>query len=631
MKQRIITFLICSAAAVAVVAGVHMSSSHYASGQNIVIAYDGLPAGAEVLIYKGLSLQPMLESQVVTGESGTITLGNAYEPGTYTVKAMHDGAEVSQQATFSVADPKVVRGASRIVVLSDIHVMAPELLIHDGKAFTDHVATDRKMLRQSAEIFSTMTDSIIRLHPDLVVITGDLTKDGETASHHYVAGELRRMKEAGISSLVIPGNHDCNNPGAKTFDGDNWAYAPTVTRDEFAQIYSDFGYGENVVRDPSSLSYVAEPLPGLVVLGIDSNEDEENRLVSRGDDSNVSHVAGRIKPATLQWLLERAREATRANKQVIALLHHHLVSHFDKEETLVSPYVLENAASVQRQLLEAGVRLVLTGHFHVQDVARIFNDEHTDSLTEVSSGALVGYPHPFRTVDFNSDFTQAHLHSGFIRSIASMPDLESQSQAVLSSCVPSLVRTLVSLYWDRLLNKLSDKLGGLDNVRLIMDLPETPAEAAALVNEYLGDAARRSYMLLTEGNEHLKRTDDLMNDINTGLDGMINALVKPLFRTAVSGLLRVELDQRFGTVFTSVYHDVNNVGTPGECEVNDLYLDLELPRPTAIERVVNDGASTRSVDYYDITGHRMSEPGQGVNIVVTQFTDGTTQVVKTVN
>ena len=397
------------------------------------------------------------------------------------------------------------------------------------------------------------------------------------------------------------------------------------------QIYSDFGYGENVVRDPSSLSYVAEPLPGLVVLGIDSNEDEENRLVSRGDDSNVSHVAGRIKPATLQWLLERAREATRANKQVIALLHHHLVSHFDKEETLVSPYVLENAASVQRQLLEAGVRFVLTGHFHVQDVARVFNDEHTDSLTEVSSGALVGYPHPFRTVDFNSDFTQAHLHSGFIRSIASMPDLESQSQAVLSSCVPSLVRTLVSLYWDRLLNKLSDKLGGLDNVRLIMDLPETPAEAAALVNEYLGDAARRSYMLLTEGNEHLKRTDDLMNDINTGLDGMINALVKPLFRTAVSGLLRVELDQRFGTVFTSVYHDVNNVGTPGECEVNDLYLDLELPRPTAIERVVNDGASTRSVDYYDITGHRMSEPGQGVNIVVTQFTDGTTQVIKTVN
>lgn len=62
MKQRIITFLICSAAAVAVMAGVHMSSTHYDSGQNIVIAYDGLPAGAEVLIYKGLSLQPMLEA-----------------------------------------------------------------------------------------------------------------------------------------------------------------------------------------------------------------------------------------------------------------------------------------------------------------------------------------------------------------------------------------------------------------------------------------------------------------------------------------------------------------------------------------------------------------------------------------
>ncbi|MBR1551403.1 MAG: metallophosphoesterase [Muribaculaceae bacterium] len=631
MKRYIIASLFCALAVSAVMAGINPSSGHYAAGQNIVIAYDGLPVGAEILIYKGLSLQPMLESQQVTDAAGTIALGNGYEPGTYTVKTLLDGNEVSPSAQFSVADPELARGSAKIVVLSDIHVMAPELLIRDGKAFTDHVATDRKMLRQSAEIFSTMTDSIIRIHPDLVMITGDLTKDGETASHHYVAAELQRLKEAGIPSLVIPGNHDCNNPGAKTFDGDTWAYAPTVTRDEFAQIYSAFGYGDDVVRDPSSLSYATEPLPGLVVLGIDSNEDEENRLVSRGDDSNVSHVAGRIKPATLQWLLERAHEATRANKQVIALLHHHLVPHFDKEETLVSPYVLENAASVQRQLLDAGVRLVFTGHFHVQDVARIFNDEHTDSLTEVSSGALVGYPHPFRTVDFNTDFTQAHLHSGFIHSIASMPDLEAQSQAVLAACVPSLVRTLVNLYWDRVLNKLSDKLGGLDNVRLIMDLPETPAEAAALVNEYLGDAARRSYMLLTEGNEHLKRTDDLMEAINTGLDGIINALVKPLFRAAVSGLLRVEIEERFGAVFTSVYHDVNNVGTPGECEVNDLYLDLELPRPTAIERVTSDGAAAQAVDYYDITGRRMSEPQRGVNIVVTQYSNGVTQAVKTVN
>ena len=34
----------------------------------------------------------------------------------------------------------------KIAVMSDIHVMAPELLVEDGKAYGDYIAGDRKLL-----------------------------------------------------------------------------------------------------------------------------------------------------------------------------------------------------------------------------------------------------------------------------------------------------------------------------------------------------------------------------------------------------------------------------------------------------------------------------------------------------
>lgn len=630
MKHIAIILLMAAGTLSSLAGTLSPSKQRYAAGEDITIQYQGLDEGTKILIFKGLSLQPMLESLTATAPSGTMTVGNHYEPGEYTASAWMGDEQVAPAAKFTVADPDYKRGNFNMVVLSDIHVMAPELLVEEGKAFNDHVASDRKMLRQSAEIFTTMVDSIITLHPDLLVITGDLTKDGETASHQFVAAQLDRLAQAGVPSLVIPGNHDCNNPGAKFFEGDTWSYAPTVTREEFADIYSNYGYGNDVIRDPNSLSYVAEPVPGLVVLGIDSNEDEENTLVARGDSENHANVAGRIKAATLQWVLEQAQLAHQADKQVIALMHHHLVPHFDKEETLVYPYVLENATSVQRQFMEAGIRLVFTGHFHVQDVARTFNAARTDSITEVSSGALVGYPHPFRTVNFDNGFTQVQMHSGFIRSIASMHDLEAQSQQVLSNCIPSLVRTLVTMYWPKVIAKLEEKFGSLDLVATIMDIPETPADAAVLVNKYLQDPARRSYLLLTEGNEHLKYTKDLLDDINTGMDNIIYELVKPAFRTAVSGLLKVEVEERFGKVFTSVYQDLNQVDTPKQCQVNDLYLNFELPRATAVSDLRRD-SEVKDIRYYDVAGRRLAQPQQGVNIVVTRYNNGQHEAIKTVN
>ena len=80
-----------------------------------------------------------------------------------------------------------------IAVVSDIHVMAPSLLEEGAKtknAWTTYYATQRKMLEQSAGLFDQFVNEMITKKPDIVLITGDLTKDGEQASHNYVKAGL---------------------------------------------------------------------------------------------------------------------------------------------------------------------------------------------------------------------------------------------------------------------------------------------------------------------------------------------------------------------------------------------------------------------------------------------------------
>ena len=200
-------------------------------------------------------------------------------------------------------------GTVKIAIMSDIHTMSERLVVKDGAAIEKYAASDSRMVRQSADILSTAIGQITAQHPDVVMISGDLTKDGERLSHELVASQLERLRAKGIKVLVIPGNHDISNANAKYYDGDDVRPAATINRNEFRQIYQHFGYGNDAVTDSASLSYAIEPVKGLVVIGIDSNRDEENLLIARGDSANTYHTAGRVKASTLQWIANRAREA----------------------------------------------------------------------------------------------------------------------------------------------------------------------------------------------------------------------------------------------------------------------------------------------------------------------------------
>ena len=95
-----------------------------------------------------------------------------------------------------------------IYVATDLHVMAPELIVNEGSSWEKYIDSSHKLEDYSVGLFQSMIDSIMTQRPDIVLIPGDITKDGEKVSHEYVTRELSRLTAVGIKVYVVPGNHD---------------------------------------------------------------------------------------------------------------------------------------------------------------------------------------------------------------------------------------------------------------------------------------------------------------------------------------------------------------------------------------------------------------------------------------
>jgi 3',5'-cyclic AMP phosphodiesterase CpdA len=279
----------------------------------------------------------------------------------------------------------------RIATLSDIHFFATNLLVSDGTAFQTYLAQDRKLLAQSAAIAKAAVDAVIAQEPDIVLLSGDLTKDGELDSHVGVSNLLTRLTAAGVQVFVVPGNHDINNTNAVSFDGANTTPVDNVTPAQFRAIYAPYGYNQAVAKDPSSLSYIVEPVTGLWIFCMDSCQ------YTSGEDP----TAGSFPAARLNWITNELAVARAQGKVVVGMMHHGILEHFSGQKTLFPDYVIDDYTNVASLFAAGGMKAVFTGHFHAQDVAKgTFNG---NTLYDIETGSSVTYPCPYRVLDLETN------------------------------------------------------------------------------------------------------------------------------------------------------------------------------------------------------------------------------------
>jgi hypothetical protein len=278
-------------------------------------------------------------------------------------------------------------GHIKIAVISDIHVIHPSL-IHDnaqnGEPFKAALA-HRPLIEYSLPIFSKVLSELITVNPDIVLIPGNLALDGERFNHQIVADNLKRLSAAGIKVYIVPGKYDINNPRSAEYYFDHSARIPNVSPAEFKSIYKDFGYDNTVdviAKDPASLSYVAQPFPGLWVLSIDAVK------------YSPYAPSGRILPQTMDWILRQLVIAKEQNITVLGLMSHNLIEHLKDHNKIRPNTLIENWEADADKLITAGLKVIFTGTFHANDIT--LRQTGGKTLYDVETGCLVGPESPYR-------------------------------------------------------------------------------------------------------------------------------------------------------------------------------------------------------------------------------------------
>ncbi|MFT3934887.1 MAG: metallophosphoesterase [Chitinophagaceae bacterium] len=298
----------------------------------------------------------------------------------------------------------------KIAVVSDIHYMDPSLLGTGGAAglaFQNYLNQDPKLVEYSAAIFKQVLSELKKERPDILLVPGDITKDGEKIGHQAMAGFFNELERLGVKVYVVPGNHDINNAKAKKYIGDNDYPVTMTTPSEFANIYGNFGYNNAISRDANSLSYVAQVQPGLRLIAIDASKYEEY-----GPSGDVAE--GRIKPATLTWILNQLALAKMQHVQVFAMMHHNLIEHYTGQSQLDPGYVVDDWQTVADTLIQAGLKVIFTGHYHANDISSY--TYKGNKLFDIETGSLVTAPIPYRMITLKGD--RLDIKTNTVQSIA---------------------------------------------------------------------------------------------------------------------------------------------------------------------------------------------------------------------
>lgn len=294
----------------------------------------------------------------------------------------------------------------RIAVMSDLHYLSPDM-IADTEDFEHAFNSDRKLLKESSSVLREMLERVRADKPDILLVSGDLTKDGEQECHAALAKQLQQLQQdiPGLKIYVINGNHDIRNYNAKNFNTpDGKAVPATRTHPEdFKRIY-DFVYSDPTViatftpaagNEAGSLSYVARPVEGLTIVAMDTcRYSKEN--TSNGTDEH--ETSGAISADLEKWVIEQTAAAKARGDLVIGLEHHGLVPHFDVEPTILPMYLVNGYERIAQEYADAGMSAVFTGHMHAVDIAAM-TTKAGNTFYDIETGSALTYPCPVRFVD----------------------------------------------------------------------------------------------------------------------------------------------------------------------------------------------------------------------------------------
>lgn len=326
----------------------------------------------------------------------------------------------------------------KFAVLSDTHYISKEMLLGDG--------CEAPLLRHQVNK-AVFRELAVQTEIDTILITGDLTDDGDEPSHHEFADMLREVKASGKKVYVLTATHDfhfCRAYVMKRgwpvkyrgapwnrpwFDKEKCDYRRLVT-DEFShltaeecvpplvkvctaddlwEIYREFGRDQAFSVYAPGYSYAVKLDEKLWCLMLNNN--------FRDVDATEDMSAG-YSPDCYRWIKSVMEQAKEQGAFVFACTHHPLVPP-------VPAYKIGGGSRNMRgpvpcrMLADLGITLVFSGHTHFADIA-FGSGSHGETLCNVTTPAPAFLPPAYRIAEIQPEEHRLRLKTVPVKKTADM-------------------------------------------------------------------------------------------------------------------------------------------------------------------------------------------------------------------
>ena len=262
---------------------------------------------------------------------------------------------------------------------SDLHLYSNNLISENNQNYIKEMFTsDGRVQEYDYELVNELVNKVNESNPDFLVLTGDLSYNGEKDSLIELSKLLDKVNDTKV--LVIPGNHDCYSISSFSVKNDKYLYEENATYDDFKEIFNEYGYSDAYSYDRDSLSYIYELSNNKWILMLDTSLSEYN------DEYDMNMVGGFVDESTLSWLENNLKYAKDNNIDVISATHHNLLVH---NELFKDRYTISNSDALLGLYSKYDVKLNFSGHLHIQSIKNMTLNDKT--IYDIASGSLLDY------------------------------------------------------------------------------------------------------------------------------------------------------------------------------------------------------------------------------------------------
>lgn len=360
----------------------------------------------------------------------------------------------------------------KITVANDLHYSHSTKATNTNTVYTTDYANKVSTGQLKLENELIIDEFLSRADGDVILLPGDITDNGTTAEHEYMAAKLEAFEAAtGKRVFLVPGNHDyMQHRGGK------------MNAEKMKANYFDLCYGEATVTDDVTASYVAELDAEYRLIAIDATKP--------GGDQNLDE-------RLYAWIEAQLKAAQADGKKVIAISHYNLLEHLIFMQFLHANSILSPELNVPELFAQYNVKYTFTGHTHDQDIAA-YTGSNGNTIYDVVTTALNAYPCPYREVVFGE---KVRFETKFVDSIDTSSLQGKITDATYTQATENFPEYARVMFIEGLKPNISSFINANKVISALKLDKEKDAEMCALLEELVANAKELLTMPLYRADE----------------------------------------------------------------------------------------------------------------------------------